>query len=144
MSETIRFTAIFVNLPVADVGRATRFYEAIGGSLNPMFSDEKASCIVLNDNVYFMLLHREFFQSFLERPVADTTAAVGAISAVSVESREDVDAVADAGVAAGGIDAQRPVDMGFMYSRQIQDPDGNVLEFLWMDSAAAQNGPPTE
>lgn len=144
MSEQSMPTMIFVNLPVSDLGKATAFYQAVGGTVNPMFSDEKATCVVLSDTIYFMLLTREFFQSFLDRPVGDTQAHVSAISAIALGSRAAVDHTTDAGVAAGGVDANRPSDLGFMYSRQIADPDGNVLEFLWMDPSAAQSGPPSD
>lgn len=137
-------TRAFINLPVTDLKRATAFYLAIGGEVNPAFSDDNASCIVMSEHVFFMLLRREFFQSFLERPVADTHAAVGAIVALTVSDRAEVDRAVAAGIAAGGVDAERPQDHGFMYSRQLNDPDGNVLEFFWMDSAAAQGGPGAE
>ncbi|RII94357.1 VOC family protein [Clavibacter californiensis] len=120
---------IFVNLPVTDLPRATAFYEAVGCTVNPDFSDENAACLVVEaDRSAFMLLTRDFFQSFLEVPVGDPSASAAAITAVMLDSRTDVDARATAGLAAGGSEARPAVDLGFMYQRQLRDPDGNVIE----------------
>ena len=135
-------TSMFVNLPVTDLDRAKAFYEAIGFSINPLFTDHNAACVVVEDwHSYFMILVREYFQTFSDRPIGDPAANVSVATAIFLDSREAVDkAVAD-GVAAGGSEGHEATDLGFMYQRQIFDPDGNVLEFGYMDPTAAQVGP---
>jgi predicted lactoylglutathione lyase len=133
---------MFVNLPVTDLDRAKAFYTALGFTINPQFTDHNAACVVVeDDHNYFMLLVRDFFQTFTKLPIGDPTKAVSVATAIFVDSREDVDAALDAGLAAGGSEAQPASDYGFMYQRQLTDPDGNVLEFGYMDPQAAANGP---
>ena len=137
-------TMVFINLPVADVARSTAFYEALGWTLNPMFSDENSSCIIVSDTIYVMLLTHEFFGSFTPgHAVADAHAAIGAQYALSCDSREDVDALVARAVEAGGSPLEAR-DLGFMYSRAFQDPDGHFWDPFWMDPAAAAGGPPSE
>lgn len=129
---------IFVNLPVSDLTSATRFYQAIGCTQNAQFSNEDASSMVWSDVISFHLLTRAFFQTFTTLPLADAKAACGAMYALSLDSRAAVDATIAAGQAAGGtLDGRPPIDLGWMYNRQIQDPDGHVLELAWMDTTAA-------
>ncbi|MBB5684487.1 VOC family protein [Sphingobium boeckii] len=129
---------IFVNLPVADVAASTAFYTAIGAEQNPMFSDETASCMVLSDTIYAMLLSHEKFASFIPgRTIADAKTAVGALFALSVDSRDDVDATIEKVARAGGTADATPVqDHGFMFSRSFADPNGHIWEVFWMDPAA--------
>lgn len=137
-------TMIFVNLPVESLQRSREFYEALGYSINPMFSDENGACVVLSDTIYVMLLTREFFGSFIpSHAVADPSQAIGAQYALSMESREDADALVERAVAAGGTSFERR-DLGFMYSRAFADPDGHYWEPFWMDPVAAAEGPPSE
>lgn len=129
---------IFVNLPVNDLAASTRFYEAIGCVKNPQFSDEKASAMVWSDAIYFMLLSKPFYSTFISRPIADAKAASGALYALTLDSREAVDEIVAKAVAGGGSGEIREAqDMeGFMYGRTFQDPDGNVFEPTWMNPAA--------
>lgn len=129
---------IFVNLPVSDLATATCFYQAIGCTQNAQFSNEDASSMVWSDVISLHLLTRAFFQTFTTLPLADAKEACGAMYALSLDSRAAVDATIAAGQAAGGtLDERPPIDLGWMYNRQIQDPDGNVLELAWMDTTAA-------
>jgi len=135
-------TAMFVNLPVTDLERAKAFYTAVGFTINPLFTDHNAACVVVEeDHSYFMLLVREYFQTFSERPIGDPSATVSATTAIFLDSRDAVDSTVASGLAAGGSEAQPATDYGFMYQRQLTDPDGNILEFGYMDPAAAQQGP---
>lgn len=140
--EEITMTAMFVNLPVTDLERAKAFYTATGFTINPQFTDESAACVVVEDgHSYFMILVRDFFQTFSDRPIGDPAVNVSVATAIFVDSREDVDrAVAD-GLSAGGTEERPATDYGFMYQRQLTDPDGNVLEFGYMDPVAAEQGP---
>jgi predicted lactoylglutathione lyase len=135
-------TAMFVNLPVTDLERAKAFYTAIGFTINPLFTDHNAACVVVEDgHSYFMILVRDFFQSFTDRPIGDPAATVSAATSIMLDSREAVDATLADGIAAGGAEAHPATDLGFMYQRQLTDPDGHVLEFGYMDPVAAEQGP---
>ena len=134
-------TQIFVNLATDDLERARAFYTALGCEINPLFSDENAICAVWGEHVFFMVLTREYFGTFIERPVADAKSAAQVLVALSRDSREAVDATLEAGAAAGGHELNEARDLGLMYSPTIEGPDGNILEFLYMDPAAAEGGP---
>lgn len=135
-------TAMFVNLPVTDLERAKTFYTAIGFPLNPAFTDHNAACVIVEeDHSYVMLLVREFFQTFTELPLGDPAVSPSVSTAIFVDTREAVDTAIAAGIAAGGVEPHDASDYGFMYQRQLNDPDGNILEFGWMDPVAAEQGP---
>ena len=135
-------TTMFVNLPVTDLERAKAFYTAVGFTINPLFTDHNAACVVVEDgHSYFMILTREFFQSQTELPIGDPKVNPTAGTAVFLATREEVDAAVAAGVAAGGSEVHAPADYGFMYQRGLTDPDGNVVDFGWMDPAAVEQGP---
>jgi predicted lactoylglutathione lyase len=135
-------TAMFVNLPVTDLERSKAFYSALGFSINPLFTDHNAACVVVEeDHSYFMILVRDFFQTFTDRTIGDPTATVSVSTAIFLDSREAVDATVADGIAAGGVEERPAADYGFMYQRQLTDPDGNLLEFGWMDPRAAEQGP---
>jgi predicted lactoylglutathione lyase len=135
-------TAMFVNLPVTDLERAKAFYTAVGFTINPRFTDHNAACVVVEDgHSYFMILVREFFQTFTDLPIGDPAVNPSVSTAVFLDSRDAVDATVAQGLAAGGSEPRPAADYGFMYQRQLTDPDGNVLEFGWMDPVAAEQGP---
>jgi predicted lactoylglutathione lyase len=134
-------TMIFVNLPVADLDRSKAFYEALGWSINPLFTDENAACVVVSDEIMLMILRRDYFQTFTSKQVADPATTAQVLIAISRDSREEVAEIAAKALAAGGSEAREAQDYGFMVQHAIQDPDGNVLEFLWMDPKAAEQGP---
>lgn len=131
---------IFINLPVADLPRAVKFYEALGFSNNPQFSDETASCMVLSDAIHVMLLTHAKWQGFTTRPICPPGTSEVAL-ALSCDSRDAVNALVEAGAAAGGkADVNPPEDHGFMFQRTICDPDDHVWEPFWMNPAAALGG----
>jgi len=134
-------TDIFVNLPTGDLDRCKTFYTALGATINPMFTDENAACVDWGGGAYFMMLTREFFATFTDKPVADPATTAQVMVALTRASREDVDAVMTDGIAAGGVEPREAQDLGFMYSRDLEDPDGNVLSFFYMDPVAAEQGP---
>lgn len=130
---------IFVNLPVRDLPRAVAFYEAVGATKNAQFSDDTAACMVISDTIYVMLLTHPKFADFSPRPIADAHAATGMLLALSQDSRAEVDATLARAAAGGGKADPRPAqDLGFMYSRSFEDPDGHVWEPFWMDMAAVE------
>ncbi|MCU1551750.1 MAG: glyoxalase [Glaciihabitans sp.] len=135
-------TQMFVNLPVTDLERAKAFYTAIGFTINPLFTDHNAACVVVEeDHSYFMILVREYFQTFTELPIGDPAVNPASSTAIFLDSREAVDVAIAAGLAAGGAEPGPATDYGFMYQRGISDPDGNVIDFGYMDPTAAAQGP---
>ena len=124
---------VFINLPVADVAKATAFYEALGATRNPAFSNEQASSMVWSETVYTMLLRRDYFQTFTNKEIADAHRVVESLTCLSRDSRADVDAMVEAALAAGGKETRPPQDHGFMYGRSFEDLDGHVIECVWMD-----------
>jgi uncharacterized protein len=135
-------TAMFVNWAVTDLERAKAFYTAIGFTINPAFTDHNAACVVVEeDHSYFMILVRDFFQTFTDLPIGNAADSPSVATAIFLDTREAVDKAVTAGLAAGGSEARPASDYGFMYQRQLSDPDGNLLEFGWMDPVAAAQGP---
>lgn len=135
---------IFVNLPVADVARSAAFYEAIGFEKNDAFSNPQAACMVWSDAIYVMVLDKAFFSTFSGKEIVDARTHTTGHFALSCDSREDVDALVEAAIVAGGRSLHEAEDMGFMYSRAFEDPDGHGYGPFWMDPAAAENGPPQD
>jgi predicted lactoylglutathione lyase len=136
---------IFVNLPVKDLAAATRFYEAIGCKKNEQFSNDQAAVLVWSDTITFALLTHDHFASFTPKPIADAHRTSEVLICLSRDSREQVDAITEAAAAAGGkADIREPQDMGFMYSRAFEDPDGHVFEPMWMDVSALAGEPRDE
>ncbi len=131
---------IFVNLPVADLPKSMAFYEALGFTNNPMFTDDTAACMVWSEAINVMLLTHEKWATFTSRPIPPSTSSE-VMLAISFDSREAVDAVNEAAGANGGTADINPVqDMGFMYSRDLADPDGHLWGAMWMDMAAFPTG----
>ncbi|MBC7518876.1 MAG: VOC family protein [Microbacteriaceae bacterium] len=129
---------IFVNLAVNDLPRSIDFYRALGLSFDDRFSDENAACLVIEPgHINAMLLVKHFFSTFTLKPIVDSTVATEVILALSTDSRTEVDAFAERAAAAGAKASNEVNDLGFMYTRSFQDPDGHLWEIFWMDSEAA-------
>ena len=129
---------LFVNIPVRDLQRSIRFFESLGFAFNTQFTDATATCMLVGEDAYFMLLDRERFAGFAKRPTGDPQRDTTALFAIGVESREAVDAMVGTAVANGGSHALEPQDYGFMYGWSFYDPDGHHWEVFWMDPAAVQ------
>jgi predicted lactoylglutathione lyase len=128
---------IFVNLPVTDLAASIRFYEAIGCRKNEQFSDDRAAGMVWSDTITFQLLTQDYFKTFAPRPLAKPREAIGMLIALSRDSRAEVDSITEAAAAAGGrADIRERQEMGFLYGRTFEDPDGHVFEPMWMDMQA--------
>ena len=134
-------TMIFVNLPVNDLDASKEFFTKLGYKINQQFTDEKASCIVISDTIYLMLLVKPFFKSFTSKEIIDASSGTETILALSADSRQGVDDLVDRAIATGAGTSQEPMDEGFMYSRSFADPDGHLFEVMWMDPAAVQPTP---
>ena len=128
---------LFVSIPVADVHRSKAFFAKLGFGFNPMFSDETSACMLVGEHAFVMLLSREKFAEFSKLPSADPTTHALALYSFSASSRDEVDTVAAAALAAGGSEADGAEDHGFMYSRSFFDLDGHGWQVMWMDPAAA-------
>ncbi len=129
---------IFLNLPVKDLLRSMAFFQALGFSFNPQFTDDTAACMVISDTIFAMLLTHAKFESFSPKPIADTNESIEVLTCLSRESRTDVDAIVKAAVAAGGSTYNAPQDHGFMYGHGFRDLDGHIWEVMWMDPAAVR------
>lgn len=131
---------IWVSMTTTDLERAKAFYSGLGFRMNPAFTDGNAACFEPGGDVYFMIVTREFFGTMTEKAVADpkTSAMVGLN--LTCDSRDEVDAFVARGLASGGTEPQPAQDYGFMYSRDLEDPDGNNLGFLFMTPEAAEQG----
>jgi uncharacterized protein len=127
---------IFVNLPVADLQASMAFYTALGFENNPQFTDETAACMVWSEAIHVMLLTHDKWRTFTDRPIPPSSSSE-VMLALSFDSREAVDAVNAAAADNGGTADINPIqDLGFMYNRNLADPDGHVWEMMWMDMAA--------
>ncbi|MFO7188407.1 MAG: VOC family protein [Pseudomonadota bacterium] len=128
--------AIFVNLPVRDLPKSMRFFQALGFEFDPQFTDDTAACMVISEDIYAMLLTHEKFRQFTPKPVADATRSTEVLVALSCDRREEVDEYVRKAVAAGGSTYSVPQDYGFMYAHGFQDPDGHIWELVWMNPDA--------
>ena len=135
-------TKMFVNLPVKDLARSIDFFGRLGFRFDPRFTDEKATCMIVGDDSYVMLLTGGFFETFTPKPLADARRVTEAIVAVSFDSRAEVDRVFDAALALGARQARAPEDHGFMYGQAFEDLDGHLWEPFWMDPASLEQGSP--
>ena len=127
---------LFVNIPVLDLQRSISFFESLGFTFNRHFTDATATCMLVGEDAYVMLLTHDRFTDFSRRPMGDRQRETSALYALSVESREAVDAMVHQAVASGGSHAVEPQDHGFMYGWSFRDPDGYHWEVFWMDPAA--------
>ena len=127
---------IFVNLPVTDLPRAKSFYEALGFTDNPHFSDETSAAMVWSETIRVMLLTHAKWRSFTSRPIPPSTSSE-VMLAIYCDSREAVDRMNDTAAKHGGTaDINAKQDLGFLYNRSLTDPDGHIWEAMWMDPAA--------
>jgi hypothetical protein len=128
---------IFVNLPVADLGRSVAFYKAVGAGQNLKFTDETAAMMVFSDAIHVMLLTHDKFRQFTSKRIADARETTEVLLAISADSRAAVDEITEKALAAGAREPRAPEDHGWMYGRSFEDPDGHVWEPVWMDVEAA-------
>ena len=127
---------IFVNLPVKDLKRSVRFFTALGYGFNPRFTDENATCMIVGDNIFVMLLVEPFFKTFTKKAIADASTSTEVLVCLSCDSRAEVDALVKKAVAAGATTPSLAQDHGFMYQHGFQDLDGHMWELAYMDMSA--------
>ena len=129
-------THIFVNLHVKDVKKSITFFTGLGFEFNDQFTDEKAACLIIGENMFAMLLTEEYFKSFTKKEVNDTDKYAQVIIALSAESREKVDEIVNSAFKLGAKRYAEPVDHGFMYQWGFQDLDGHIWEIAYMNMNA--------
>ena len=132
---------IFVNLPVTDLPRSMKFYEAVGFTNNPMFTNDQAASMQWSEEIAVMLLTHDFWKTFTDRTIPNAHESAQVFLCLSHDSREEVDAiVARAGAAGGKAEPTPTQDHGFMYGSSIEDPDGHIWENVWMNMDAVPEG----
>lgn len=141
MAVTAQERLVFINLPVKDLDASRAFFGALGFGFDERFTDDTATSMVISDKAFAMLITEERFADFTARPIADARRCTEAILCVSADSREGVDAFADAALARGAEAAREPLDYGFMYGRSFHDLDGHLWEVMWMSRQAVEQGP---
>ncbi len=129
-------TKIFVNLPVKDLKQSIEFFTKLGYTFNPQFTDETATCMIISEDIFAMLLTHEKFKVFTPKEICDATKSSEVLICLSCESREQVDEMVRKAVVAGGTTYNQPQDHGFMYGHGYQDLDGHIWELMWMDPNA--------
>lgn len=133
-------TQIFVNLPVKDLEKSINFFTHLGYTFNPQFTNEKATCMIVSENIFVMLLTEPFFKTFVPNEIADAYKSTESIICLSSESREKVDEMVRKALEAGGKTYKEPQDHGFMYEHGYQDLDGHLWEIMWMDQSGVNQG----
>ncbi len=131
---------IYVNLSVKDLKRSVEFFTRLGFTFNPKFTDENATCMIVTDDIFVMLLTEAKFKTFTPKAVCDATKNTEVLVCVSAESRTHVDDMVRSAVAAGGTTYNEPQDHGFMYGHGFQDLDGHIWEVMYMEPSAIKQG----
>lgn len=129
-------TKIFVNLPVKNLNRSVAFFTELGFTFDPQFTDENATCMVVSEDIFVMLLVEKFFKTFIPKEVGDTGKSAEVILTLSANSREKVDELVGRALQIGGAPSIETQDDGWMYVRGFQDPDGHLWEIMYMDVGA--------
>jgi uncharacterized protein len=129
-------TQIFINLPVKDLSKSIDFFTKLGYKFNPQFTDENATCMIVDENIFVMLLVEKYFKTFMPKDICDTSKSAEVLVALSFNSRAEVDAMVAKAIAAGGTTYKEPQDLGFMYQHGFQDLDGHIWEIFFMDPSA--------
>src|SRR6478672_12344606 len=127
---------IFVNLPVENLGSTVEFFKKLGFSFNPQFTDENATCMIVSNDIFVMLLVEKFFKTFTKKEISDVSKNTEVIVALSTQSREEVDQMMEKVIGAGGKESRDPQDHGWMYGRSFEDIDGHLWEIFYMDESA--------
>ena len=131
---------IFVNLPVEDLNRSKGFFAKLGYTYNPQFTDDNAACMVISEEIFVMLLRKDFFKNFIKKEIADSSRVAESIVSLTMENRAEVDAMLDQALAAGARETIS-MDEGWMYQRGFADLDGHLWEIFTMEMSAMPSEP---
>lgn len=126
---------IFVNLPVKNLNTSVKFFTKLGFTFDPQFTDENATCMIISQNIFAMLLTEKFFKTFIGKEICDTKKSVEAIVALSLKNKTAVDETVQKAISAGGVEHEKLQDYGWMYQRSFRDLDGHLWNIFWMDKA---------
>lgn len=129
-------TKIFVNLPVKDLNKSVEFFTKLGYTFNPQFTDENATCMIISEENFVMLIVEPFFKTFIKKEICDSTKSTESLIALSAESKEEVQEIVRKAMAAGATKNVDPQDHGFMYEEGFQDLDGHIWSYFYMDMSA--------
>lgn len=127
---------IFVNLPTKNLEQSIKFFTQVGFSFNPQFTDETATCTVVSDDIFVMLLTEDKFKTFTPNAICDATQSTEVLVCLSCDSPSEVDTLVSKAVSAGGSTYNDPQDHGFMYAHGFQDLDGHIWELMYMEAEA--------
>jgi uncharacterized protein len=127
---------IFVNLPVKDLSKSVEFFTKLDFTFNPQFTNEDATCMIVDENMFVMFLVEKYFQTFTPKEICDASKSTEVLVSLSFESRSEVDAMVVKAIEAGGTIHKEPIDMGVMYQHGFQDLDGHLWEIFFMDESA--------
>ena len=127
---------IFVNLPVNNLEKTIAFFTSLGFSFNPQFTDDKATCMVISDHIFAMLMTADRFRDFTSKEICDSSRFTEVILSLDAESREAVNGIVDKALASGATEPRPTQDYGWMYLRGFQDIDGHLWEIAFMDESA--------
>jgi predicted lactoylglutathione lyase len=130
-------TKIFVNLPVRDLGKAVEFFKKLNFQFDPQFTDKNATCMIVGEDIYVMLLVTDFFKTFTRKEIADATRSTETILTLSTDNRQKVDELVNTALAAGATSLNDTQDQDWMYGRGFYDLDGHHWEIMYMDPRAA-------
>lgn len=130
---------IFVNLPVEDLDKSIEFFTTLGFTFNPQFTDKNATCMIISENIFAMLLVKKFFKTFIKKEISDAKKTTEVLLALSVDSKAAVDELIGLAVKAGGKEPREKQDHGWMYGRAFEDVDGHIWEVFWMDESKMPN-----
>ena len=133
-------TKIFVNLPVKDLNKSVEFFTKLNFKFNPQFTDENATCMIVGEDSFVMLLVEKFFKTFTPKEINDAHKSTEVLVTLSADSREKVDEMVNTALRAGGKTSSEPQDQGWMYGRGFQDLDGHLWEIMYMDISAMNQG----
>ena len=131
-------TKIFVNLPVKDLDKSMAFFKAIGFAFNPKFTDKTAACLVITDDINAMLLTHPKFKEATTKVIADAHKRTEVLTGLTFDSKAKVNELVNKAVAAGGSEARKPHDVGFMYERSFDDLDRHIWDLMWVDPGRAK------
>ncbi|MBI2559036.1 VOC family protein [Candidatus Woesearchaeota archaeon] len=126
---------IFINLPVKDLDKTIEFFTKLGFKFNPQFTDENATCMIVSDDIFVMLLVEKFFKTFIKKEICDAKKSTEVLLALAVESRGEVDKMMTDAIKAGGSEPRAPQDHGWMYGRSFEDINGHIWEVFYMDES---------
>ena|SRR6478752_5426257 len=132
-------TRVFINLPVKDLDKSVTFFTNLGYEFNPQFTDEKATCMIVSENIFVMLLTEAYFKTFTKKQVSDAKTSTEVLIALDTNSREEVQEIVAKAKASGGTIYNEPQDHGWMYQHSFADLDGHQWEFVYMDASQIPN-----